>query len=991
MVPIFISLVHIESEAGQMLAARRFDGFDQEWLKQKNICAPNNFANIFQNSKEKDNEIYEEFVWEDNFTKKQKTEVGSRFREFVRDSKLVGHMAGGMLEERVRELDGRYVTILDTAVLARVFFPCIKHYSLAALRKSFGLDAGIADTPVEPAGTADLAGSAGSVDPADMTRAIGQIYALCWEKALSYDVDYFLRTDQVVKPTIYRDLFEALKKAVAGYSGKPVMTGLFACREGDGVDSCSEPLAKKRLQGGNYGVPKDFRWASSCFGRDGLLASVMPGFEGRKAQVEMSQHIVDAFDTERHMVIEAETGTGKSMAYLLPAIWWAKLMDKKVVIATHTIPLQEQLFSKDLPFLADVLPFSFQAALLKGRNNYICPWLFEQIFPQGGGHEGLGGYEGREDDNAMIWPMLLSWLRETETGDLNELPQLSQLSALWPRINADTALCIPQRCRYARQCFMLKARKRAQESDVVVVNHSLFFLDMKAEILPEYDYLVVDEAHNLYGGALKHLGFELSRDSLSYLCERWRKTGRGSTFAVWRDVLRKMRELCSELDYQNFDDLLNQCPALAMSIDEQAGQTFDLLAQILGDRLSTRLTQKNLHTSVQELFAVEIENLSGRLEAFDKVLHGMMFCLDASRQLSEFKFYITRDRALLSEWISGLRRAADLGDELCITYLEKSSLEKTSRVWLKNAPLDIASLLKEKLFDQKKVVILCSATLSVAGDFSYFMGEVGLEGDCAGTLALQSNFDYQSQMLSCIVSGFSSSGASGSAEYRSAEYRSAEYRSAELRSADSFSAISPMDTENVLAREVASFVAEAARLVGGRTLVLFTSHRLLRLVNRALLDIVGENAPEILAQGIHGSRDARLENFRTNPYRILLGSSSFWEGIDLPGEELSCLIMVRLPFWPPSMPVIEARSELMQKMGQSPFYELLLPEAVIRFKQGFGRLLRTREDRGVFILLDDRVVTKRYGPNFLKSLPKRAHVRGNRVQVLGKIEEFLSL
>ncbi|MCL1792037.1 MAG: DEAD/DEAH box helicase [Peptococcaceae bacterium] len=921
-------------------------------------------------------EDYREFVWKDTFSDQQRKDVGQNFLSFVGDAELAGY-SFGLLADKVRELCGQVMAIMDGAILARVFFPRQRFYSL------------------DPSLTS----------PASLVAAIGENLVKCWEKGFTFDASYFLRVEPVVSQTVYRGFFAALKEAVLGdIRRKPDLTGLFASSQAESAGSQSTDDSRAGYRDG-YGseptnicksegrpvVPKDFRWPASCFSGGGLLASVLPGFESRQAQVTMAQSVVDAFETGSHMVIEAETGTGKSMAYLLPVLWWSKLRGEKVVVATHTIPLQEQLFSKDLPILARVLPFSFQAVLLKGRNNYLCPWLFEQEMPE---RDFLRDpiQDPIQDPlvrETMFWPMLLSWLRETKTGDISEIPQLPEWNGLWTGLCADSALCMPGRCRYSDQCFMLKARKAAQEADVIVINHSLLFKDMRLGGLPEYHYLVIDEAHNLYAGALQHLGFELSLEWVSRWLDKWRlaaqgvgsrrggrgfgpKAGRGagrgadrgagrgadrgqgyrgSSYAVWQMISLKIKDLCSEQDYHIFVDTLNQCPTLATRIEEQAFQTFTLLKQILGDHFNWRLTASVLSPSVRELLKVELENLSNRLEDLDGALKTMQHSIELSKPLDGLRNELTWDRGQLTEWIVGLRQLVVLDDIERVTYLERVSQERSS-LWLKSAPLDIAAILQEELFGLKDAVVLCSATLSVAGDFSYFMDELGLSDEGAGTLTLKSQFDYQNQMLSCIVSGFS------------------------------------MEDEDKLARDVAAFIADVAKVVGGRTLVLFTAHRLLRLVNGMLAERDDSDMPGILAQGIHGGRDALLEEFRANPTQVLLGSSSFWEGIDLPGDELTCLMMVRLPFWPPSMPVIEARSEMMVKKGQDPFHHLLLPEAVIRFKQGFGRLLRTREDKGVFILLDDRVATKRYGFNFLRSLPKRSHVRGNREQVLEKINAF---
>jgi len=927
-----------------------------------------------------DDENCEEFVWQDAFSEKQKKAIRQKFLDFVGGANLAGYGQKD-LAEKVRDLSGRTLPIMDTAILARVFFPRQKHYAIEAVCRDLGIE--------EPAKT-DAA-------PMAMAKAIGRILVRCWEKGFAFDASYFLRVEPSVSQTAYRGFFEALKAAVLNDTErKPNLTGLFASATAGAVDTAAmgDPTNICVSRQGRA-LPKDFQWPASCFAGDGLLASAFAGFESRSAQVVMTQRVVDAFDTGSHMVIEAETGTGKSLAYLLPALWWAKLMGQKVVVATHTIPLQEQLFAKELPFLARVLPFSFQAVLLKGRNNYLCPLLLEEEAGSAGEAGmtvagavmvsdaiGFSGQPRTKESRAkesrakepqagelrvMLWPMLLSWLRETRTGDISELPQLPEWYGSWSGLCADSALCIPARCRHADQCFMLKARKAAQEADVIVINHSLLFRDMRMGLLPEYHYLIVDEAHNLYAGALQHLGFEMNYERLSRWLDKWRQSarfgkrfgrgfgGRGSSFAVWQEMAGKIKDLCSEQDYQIFTDNLRRCPSLTACIEEQAAQTFAWLRQIMGDHLSLRLTTAALPPSAYELLKVELENLSGRLEELDGALKNMQHCLEMSRPLDGLKIELARDRAQLSEWIVGLRQAAVLDDVQRVIYLEKVAGERSASLWLKSAPLDIAAILQEELFASKEAVVLCSATLSVAGDFSYFMGELGLSDETAETLTLKSHFDYQSQMLSCIVSGLPLQG-----------------------------------DENKLAWDVAAFIVEVAQIVGGRVLVLFTSHRLLRLVNDVLEGMArqGEPVPGVLAQGIHGGRDALLEDFRTNPERVLLGASSFWEGIDLPGEELTCLIMVRLPFWPPNMPVIEARSELTRKKGQDPFSKLFLPEAVIRFKQGFGRLLRTRKDKGVFILLDDRVVTKGYGSNFLRSLPKRSHVRGNREQVLEKLSEF---
>jgi len=681
-------------------------------------------------------------------------------------------------------------------------------------------------------------------------------------------------------------------------------------------------------------------WVISCFEEGGLLSKSFPSFEYRSIQTKMAKTLTDGFIQGVDSIIEAGTGTGKTIGYLIPSLWWAKKNGEKVIIATHTITLQEQIFFKDLPNLKGILPFSFITALLKGRSNYICRKSFL---------EQKGSYLQFSSRERLERVIILSWLEETETGDFAELTHIN-INDIAKRYGCDNRLCQPGDCQYRQSCYYLEARKIAEEADLVVINHSLLLADIKTKnrVLPEYYNLIIDEAHNLYPTALRQLGFELSLEQMLRIMDILQGDDKTSLLSSLKRYYITWSRAYPDSQLNVLDQTLKDIPASALSIVEQSKELFKMVDSILEGRSSLLVDEESLDRYTLEYFSLAIENLLNRLDVLNSLLDKINSSIIAdSEQFDSIKHEIIRYKSELAVIIEGLSAILDKESDSQITYLEK-----TNTVYIKSCPFDVAPILKEEIFSKNNCTALISATLSVADSFAYIAQDIGLES--YNSLKLDSSFNYDEQMLFCIVNNlFDGQG------------------------------------EDTLITKTASFVKEISELMQGRTLVLFTSHRVLRLVHYQLQREWESYDLEVLSQGINGNRDTILKEFMQKERCVLMGTNTFWEGIDVPGDDLRCVVMVKLPFSSPETPIIKAKSGLLKKHGKDPFNELLLPEAVIRFKQGFGRLIRTKDDQGVVVLLDDRAVKKNYGRSFIKSLPISSYFKGDARMVLGEVSKWI--
>ncbi|HUS82839.1 MAG TPA: helicase C-terminal domain-containing protein [Dehalococcoidia bacterium] len=668
---------------------------------------------------------------------------------------------------------------------------------------------------------------------------------------------------------------------------------------------------------------------------------LFPGFELRAEQLAMAREVADVLNSGQSLIVEAGTGTGKSLAYLAPAAHYALQNETRVVVSTDTINLQEQLMGKDIPLLQSLLQDGPSAAArslatrlrfaqLKGRRNYLCMLRFAALRRA----SSLSLVEGR------LLARILVWLRQTESGDRAELNLSPQEDAVWRGLSADSETCLSFACNYARHgaCFLQRARKRAEASHIVVVNHALLLSDIAAggHVLPEYRHLVVDEAHNLEEEATQQFGFQATDTDVRTLLDRvYHRLPRGRASGLVESLRQQQRggRPQASVGLGAFsDDLASAADDARRSLP----LLFDLLSSFLFDRAAEqgdydpRLLLNRAMRVQPDWSNVEIawENLDASLGKLTGLLARLgegAAADDGSGGVEELLTEIagvSQEARRLREGIASVLARDDAETIAWITYGRSSG-----SVMLCAAPLQVAGTLRARLFAERECTVLTGATLSVAGRFDYLSNSLGLEEP--RQLLLGSPFDYARSTLMLLPGDV------------------------------------PEPNHISYQEKFEQAVVDLCRASEGRALVLFTSHGALAATHSAVSRRLEEKGILVLGQGIDGSPKSLLNALRENTRTVILGTSSFWEGVDVAGEALSLLVIARLPFAVPSDPVFVARSELYEDA----FQEYALPQAVIRFKQGFGRLIRRKTDSGVVVVMDRRIRSKAYGASFLRSVP----------------------
>jgi ATP-dependent DNA helicase DinG len=675
------------------------------------------------------------------------------------------------------------------------------------------------------------------------------------------------------------------------------------------------------------------------------------GLQLRPQQLEMSKKVAQAFNDKQCLLAEGGTGTGKSLAYLLPAVLYAKGSKAPVAISTHTINLQEQLWQKDIPMLKQLLKTDFKTVLVKGRSNYVCLRKWRELpgnFPS---------------FRLSFFLRVASWLQKTKTGDYNEMSLSNYDYENWQFLAANSESCNISNCRYKNLCYVNRIRKEAEKADILVLNHSLLLASsfMKewsiTNILPSLPYLIIDEAHHLNSVAEEQLTASFSLKSLDRaLAHLWRHDRLSTTLKQ----LRKLTGLKGE------SQLLTLTETMVTTVDElkiSAKESFALCRKFLQANAACALTLQLRITNQRASETWEpLENsLSNTIFVLQKLIKELR---EICKRLADtddpyFSIDLVADfNMTLNALETENKNAQTIIDDKdnTVIWLEMRNCDDFPLWYI--APVDVREALAEFLYEDKQGIVMTSATLTSQGSFDYFKSLVGLDISPLPVYGLQlvSTFDYESQVKFFVC-----------------------------EDVPDFQTVPEIEAVDHIVKALVPLLKAA----GGRTLVLFTSHNQLKASYKALTKELDAGEINILAHGISGSRDYLLSQLRKNSNTCILGAYSFWEGIDVIGDALSLVILVRLPFAPPNTPTMEARTERLLAQGKNPFRALNLPQAIIRFKQGFGRLIRSENDRGIFCVLDKRIYEKRYGKSFIKSLPVMEIKRGSAEKIACFIKEWL--
>lgn len=644
------------------------------------------------------------------------------------------------------------------------------------------------------------------------------------------------------------------------------------------------------------------------FSDGGILSGKFDTYEFRKSQLDMALSIFNSLENKSHIFIEAPTGIGKSFAYLVPAIYYAKKNKKKAIISTHTINLQEQLIGKDIPFLQEHLPIEFKAALIKGKNNYLCPNRLKSAYEN--------AYSLFESDEIKMLDKLYSWSKQTTDGTLSDIP-FQVLPNVWNSVCAERGICTSKTCGSIEDtdCFYAKAKYRISQADVVVVNHHLFFTlfagvkDTGEEgYLYKNDFVIFDEAHTLETVAAEHIVPAISREMLKYHLLRLYNDRKKKGFLLSFNSLHIFPLIQNLLEInQYFFQEIKREVFHYRNKDEK--------------KLALRVTEKNI---VKNILKDEIENLL-------KKLRGLRQYCKSDLQENELLDYILRFGEF-SRLIEDFLQLKD-EDRNYVYWVELSSQKEDANISLCVSPVDISEFFRENIFRENNSCILTSATLTVSNSFNYFKKRLGAE--IAGDIQLPTQFDFYRQVKLFIPKNIPEPKKENNEEYK-----------------------------NKLKEWITHFI----RMTEGKALVLFTNSFLLKQIGGELRKELTSDGIEVYMQGEGISRRNLLNSFKENTNSVLLGLDSFWLGVDVPGESLSNLIITRLPFFVPDHPLIQAKLEYIDLNGGNSFMDFSLPEAILKFRQGIGRLIRHKTDTGIIAVLDPRIITKSYGKHFFNSI-----------------------
>lgn len=863
-------------------------------------------------------------------------DIRPALKDFIGDDPVLGHS----VEYDVKMLAGSGMRIkqasIDTFEFATLIVPTVGSFKLAELIKRL-------DVPLEAVGDAHRA----LYDARMAHRLFVRLYDMLCARDMAL-------VEEVVRIT----------KSMPQWSLRPI----FAAALGDIAKSSFGRATPKRitrsldeyqiLEPTDSSTPIAPATINRVFATDGVLGRLFDGYEQRDPQVAMAQAVASALNEAHHVVVEAGTGTGKGMAYLVPAALHALERGLRVVVSTHTINLQDQLFFKDIPALTrtfdadradgntNIPDVPLQYALLKGRSNYLCKRRLEDIKSSAGANE--------DETRAIL--KIATWATQTRAGDRNEISLFDKEQVIWDRAHASFDLCNGPGCQFFNECWFFHARKQAEAAHIVVVNHALLLADMVSEmpVLPAYDYVVIDEAHNLEEVATDQFGWACTANDIDDFYNALMHEGganqaegilsRFPTFLKGSTAGPEVYERVSQI-VQRVSPSIERARIHTKELYDALYRVLTREAEESNYDTRLRITAATRRTQGWQAVPAIWQNVEDTFTTIAKAMMDLSSIVDnlATANVADYEVLVSSTKRLQRFSVEFPIQCGNLvsgADANLITWMIYDRQREVLRLAIN--PLEVATLLREKLFDAKSAVVLTSATLSVNGRFSYVMGRVGLESE--HTYQLESPFDYETQALLYVPQDMP-------------EPKDFDYQ-----------------------RTLEEAIVATAIAAAGRTLVLFTATSALRTTYNAVLERLNEHDINVIGQSIDGSRKAILDRFKSEPRSVLFGTSSFWEGVDVVGDALSALIITKLPFAVPTDPIYAARSE----QFTDAFNDYSLPQSILKFKQGFGRLVRGKSDHGIVIVLDRRVVSKKYGQQFLASLPPTT-VRTGPVRAIGSL------
>lgn len=825
-----------------------------------------------------------------------------------------------------------FVQVIDTVELARLLLPTEEGYKLSYLAQRFSL-------AHERPHQADSDAEVTALLFLSLIEKLKNLPLVTLEMLAQLSISFISDISEIIEEMI-QEKYVTYKK------------------EHDEIDIIGKIAIKKQrehVKEETSQLPPFAVLLESVLGNQGSLKKAFVHYEEREGQVAMIQAVQTAFSESQHALVEAGTGIGKTIAYLIPAIYQAISKNSPVVISTQTIPLQEQLMERDIPLLKKVLPFPFKSALVKGKNHYICLQKFSDQLQQ---------FEEDNYELILAKGQLLIWLVETETGDVEELNLTGGGQQFWREVECDES-CSFMTCSFFEHCFYERSCRQAKHADIIITNHALLLSDLAYDysLLPKYSYAVIDEAHQFEQCSSDYLGLKTDYLSFAYYFNRLSQ-------ADGKGMLQKLQQLVNEQVHISVDELIFQLKKERELLHEEVDHLFRMIREYVLRNVKREVDDRG---RVSYLYEAHLEKHAGWVEiltATEQVIAKMNTFAHSikliEKQLENVKeSFSFKQKSLLLDF-KGLREQLEAEteklnsllleyDPAFVYWIEVEERGAKNATFLFKKPVDVSDELADRFFAKKKSVVLTSATLTVNDSFDYTVNQLGLADFGPSTLLIPSPFHYEEQAMICIPTD-----------------------------------VAPiLGNQEEFVYDLASKIAVTMETLQGKMLVLFTSFAMLKSTYEALRPYAEEMNIPLFAQGVSGGSRAKLmKSFKQMDEGILFGLSSFWEGIDLPNEELTTLVIVRLPFSSPEQPLFAAKAKRLEDNGGNSFIDLSLPQAVLRFKQGFGRLIRTKRDRGVVIVFDKRMIEKSYGKIFLKSLPKTVVKSGKLADLLEEMSSF---